>query len=343
MIDTFEQDLNALMDASPKVAEYIHEQQYLMDTSSEGVTDEFILNSAYAIILKELQERGIICFTNIDDVLSSWYTARYILSLYLITEPNDLIDFFKTHIALIPVLEQLLISDLPNNELYSNFFDILEPHHLSNETFINANALQHDFTANEDFIHLLQLVFDRAESYQFTIEQNPNTIIDSLREKLDDRNKFINLLQLLSSHIYDSVNIDFVRTELEKYDGDKIAPGNIDMFTWIYLCNKNTGTGTIYDPTLLPKNLLKKQQDFLDNHHRTVNHHIEYYLNNTDIEITNDHLTLLMISRYDESKEDTDSSLTELLTEMIAIAGDRFTDKHIEFLTKLKDLMLKLG
>lgn len=251
-------------ECSSAINDYFEERMYLLEVEDiETVTPIFLRNKAVSLVLTELQSIGLV-FNSPADVLEDVFTLnlmfalrarfdRKYLSEMLRKLDEDIYTSFCTQIEQVELAEDLLLEVayhlhdlLPLDEKWSLIAqgaDVV----MSDERLVShLNAIVANIDTNFDRNHAVvtESNLDEISTFLKNTEQR-QTIARSLAEDCLKHFPEIDKIELIG--------------EVDRYDYNKLTPDKLPLFAAYH------------------EVLGEPEPNFVKEHHRTTNHHLEYY------------------------------------------------------------------
>ena len=323
--------IQMLSAVSERVAEYIQNEQYILDSDIgvDGVEESGVITQCYLILVEELKEKGIVFHEELDELLSTYVDSERIFHLYEWIDTKHQIDMCVSHPELIPHLENILNTEDPEDDLIVQWVKMCLPivgntdPHLS----LCVRILPYLHTT-EDFQDLLQYIYIQVENIPNLLHVPLEIATAYIKFMIDGQNNAKAALRILAAHEdvvaiagYDTLHK--LAPELDQYDVAKVSPIAISDYAWAWTIEEGYEDAPKLED--LPKTLQDKYHKLEVEHHTTTDHHIEYYLANKDIPVTWKAIILLLVACYAPG----DAGKTkDKCNAVLSAAGDRFDDIH---------------
>lgn len=251
---------------SPDISDYFEEQRYKKFTDEvqqEEITDRYLLNVAIELLLGELKDIGIESDHTADDIIEDPHLLKTMFALRTKFDQSTLhqtlshlsektLSEFRGVYEAIELPEDLLLELGP-------WFARTFP---SDENWLAVESSIETWYSTRAFANHLTTVL----SVLSTDDPSPTPVTDDV---VDAVSVFLKKMQIRQEKILDlateivklfpEVNMDLLRMKIEKYDIQKLDGDNLRKFaTYVE-------DGSLEEP------------DFVVHHHRTVDHHVEYW------------------------------------------------------------------
>ena len=269
-METFEQEIiTKARSLSESINEYFVNQEYKNFTDDEcqqeEITDRYLLNVAIEKIFEEVQDIGIDADFNVDDFIED---RNELDTLFAIREKFDKANLYE-------ILKNL------SEKTFAEFRNVYESVELAEDLFLElapwlANLLPNDpawflieraplhwYSTQAFASHLGNIMNQLIEKTDMNKAVVNDTNIDSVSRFLQvmkSRNETITIYIKEIYKKYPDLNIDLLNKYIKNYDIQKLNNDQLPLFA-------------AYND-IKPK----EEPIFLKEHHLTVNHHIEYWV-----------------------------------------------------------------
>ncbi len=273
MNDSFEQDVIAkIRYLSPDINDFFDNQKYkdlTNECQAEEITDRYLLNLAIEMLFTEVKDFGIDADYNVDDFIEN---APELSTLFAIREKFDEDNFYQT-------LKNL------STESFAEFKNVYESIALAEDLFLDlapwladlfpndqqwsliGRAPAHWYSTQDFATHISRVMYRLLEKTDMNKAVVNDTNIDSVTKFLNvmkQRNETITIYIRALCKIYPDLNKDLLAKYIKNYDIQKLNNDQLPLFA-------------AYND-IKPK----EEPVFLKNHHLTVNHHIEYWVDHLE-------------------------------------------------------------
>ena len=251
-------------ECSSAINDYFEERLYLLEVDDiESVTPIFLRNKAVSLVLTELQSIGLV-FNTPADVLEDVFTLNLMFALRARFDRNyltellrkldeDIYTSFCTQVEQVELAEDLLLEvayylhDLfPLDEKWSIIAQGSDVVMSDGQLTSHLNAIISNIDTNYDRNHAVvtESNLDEVAAFLKNMEQR-QAIARSLAEDCLKHFPEINKIELMG--------------EVDRYDYNKLSPDKLQLFASYHEVEG------------------KPEPSFVKEHHRTTNHHLEYY------------------------------------------------------------------
>lgn len=269
-METYEQDIILkVRSLSEDINEYFANQEYKNFTDDEcqqeEITDRYLLHVALEKLFEEVQDIGIDADYNVDDFIEDTTALE---TLFALREEFDKAKFynllknlsetsfaeFRTAYESIELPEDLLLELAP---WLANLF----PNNPN--WFLIDRAPQHWYSTQAFANHLSEIINQLVEKTDLNKAVVNDTNIDSIKKFLQIMKIRNNTITIYIKEIckkYPELNKELLNKYIQNYDIQKLDNDRLPLFA-------------AYND-IKPK----EEPVFLKEHHLTVNHHIEYWI-----------------------------------------------------------------
>ena len=326
-----------LRSISPTVDDYLERELYKLDYAEDGelnaeYSPKDVLGLCYDIIIDELNAIGIHITIDTDTLVQDIYTCGYV---YLIRKFVD-----KKYFA-----ELLQATDMV--EAVSKYMDTEGQKINLLEDLVNiVNIKAHDYELSE-MSYILPSTYttkefeDYIKSILTTINTPDAIIVKDLTLVKRYTDHISTLRHLAYRYTYTAIDLlnlehlidrDKISKLLRDYDRDKIQPDTIAIYSLI-------------DRETVPANLYGTKKKYMDIHHASSPHHVEYWLsdNVNKQRFTVDNLILLVVHHIEPgtSPEEFAEEVNKTLLALSSMIGDEYLALAKRMVTTLQPLMAK--
>lgn len=317
LIDQF----SDLRDISDNVTDYLDRELYQDSFEAGSYNSNDILRECYTIILQELRELGIFFFSDIDDLLADWYTAKYTYFLRVLADARTIVKLCEDSNTMSKFDSFTQEEDC--SDLLANMTEYLYYKYPTELQYKYIVEFSDRFYCTDRFRDHLQTILKKLA------QQDPAADIPNL-EAASSYIKRVLCLRTLAKQATDIIinelqlegkcNLQLIRKILNDYDMDKISSDDLRIFSLI----DNP------DFTELTPQLLKLKEVMLQKHHERAVHHIEYWLKHTEIHPAKENLIVLVAHHFEP--ESTPDDFRKEIDEMINKGLKIFTPEDIQFI-----------
>lgn len=269
-MNTFEQEIiTKARSLSQDINEYFENQEYKNFTEDEcqqeEITDRYLLHIALEKIFEEVQDIGIDADFNVDDFIED---GTELETLFALREKFDKANLYE----LLKSLSEKSFSEFRNVyesiELAEDLFLELAPwlaHLFPNDPawFMIERAPLHWYSTQAFATHLGSVVnqlVEKTDLNKAVVNDSNINSVSKFLQVMKMRNETITIYIKEICKAYPDLNVDLLNKYVRNYDIQKLNNDQLPLFA-------------AYND-IKPK----EEPVFLKEHHLTVNHHIEYWV-----------------------------------------------------------------
>lgn len=327
--------IDLIKDLSPLAQEYLNTKAYLTKIVEDDVTDIFLLIECYKCLLEELEDIGISFHCELEELFEDMYTAEAIYHLRKILEPEFLYEFFKMNKELAKAMENQLENNTVDTELISFLLDTIYLINENNYSLNRTMEIEDKFVSTEKLRTYIKTIVDIANINRVDDLDMP-LYLNLIEIVKKDRLNFEYVVNYICKDDQ-SLNYEKLKSKIKNYDLSKLNGDNANMYAWCYTDGAKEMNPFIYNK-------------YMDIHHTTSTHHIEYWLTHADLIITKESLVELVSHHFAIEwngelpiiNEEAINKVVDDINEMITKAGIRFNESHIEYIIYLISLIKKI-
>ena len=261
---------------SDNIKDYFEEERYLAEVDQpEELTPSFVAMLAADLLLTELSEMGLQTSQTIEEIIEYPTEFNVVLDMRKVFDSTEFYNFIRRMPeSKFTELEAVVEQCVNSSDLLFDIAEYCTTAFPNDERWINIHSSsEHWWWSDDNFGKHIKTLLDRAvlnsDPNKAVVDDHNITYISAFLTKFAERKKkatrFINYIIDNSGY---TLNGPLLLQNVETYDKEKLRPSNIQMFA-NYAANPGEYKKSEDD---------NSEPDFVNKHHLTNKHHLEYWL-----------------------------------------------------------------
>ena len=334
--------IQRLSGISDLVAQYLDAQLYRIEFDTEDQIDiQELMIKCYAIILGELQEKGITILSDMEVALSSIYVADGYVALYQLLDIDYLKDKFSNNTELLDMIRNVFYTDDTDNDIEvdeSNYIhDFLDTYKVLfkyDELTDIIDRIEDNIVSNSQFKKHIEAILTQSLPKPTVHDGNIKYVTDYIKGIVKGRLIFSQAINYLQEQLTDeeAKNIDsrYLETAIEKYDLEKVTGTDVAKYAWAVTEKEEN----------LSEEQKVLQKEIIFQHTSKQTHHIEYYISNDKrptysqlMELTCHH------AEPDSTRDDFIKEVKEMMKK--GKESNILTDEDLKIISRFANILLQ--